>query len=57
VSDYHRSIISQALDSPELLTEWEVDFIDNVAEKDLDYVFSEKQAEILNRIEHKIALG
>ena len=46
--------ILDALDQPEKLTEWEYDFINNLAEKDKDYELSEKQNAILNRIQRKL---
>jgi hypothetical protein len=46
--------IKDALDSPEKLNEWEVDFIDSLADKDDNYELTEKQNTILNRISQKI---
>ncbi len=46
-------IIKEALEQPDKLSDWEYDFIDaasNVAKEDDDYVFTEKQNHILNRI-------
>ena len=57
MNSYHITIIKQALDHPGLLSEWEDEFINNIAERDDDYNLSEKQIEVLNKIEHKIALG
>ena len=57
MNKYHTETIKQALDSDELLSEWEVDFISNLADKDDNYKLSEKQVECLNKITSKIALG
>ena len=46
-----KNIILEALEDPEPMTDWEYDFIQNVAENDLDEtVFSEKQQEVLEKI-------
>jgi len=47
-------IIKEALDSPELLSEWEHEFIDSLADKPDNYELSEKQNSILNRIGSKM---
>ena len=46
--------IKDALDNQNNLNEWECDFINSLAEKDDDYVLSEKQNSVLNRISQKI---
>jgi len=46
--------INDAQDQPEKLTDWEWDFIGNLAEKDEAYQLSEKQNAILNRIQRKL---
>tara|TARA_R110002049_G_scaffold281333_1_gene460825 strand:- start:1974 stop:2147 length:174 start_codon:yes stop_codon:yes gene_type:complete len=48
-----RKFIIDALDQPELLSEWEYEFINYLAERDDDYELSEKQNAVLNRIIHK----
>ncbi len=48
-------IIKDAMDNPELLTEWENDFIDDIAEYENDQVLTEKQNSIVNRIGSKVA--
>ena len=53
----YKRMILDGLENEEMLTEWEVEFINNLAEKPDDYEFSEKQKEVLKRIEHKIASG
>ena len=52
-----QQIIKEALEYPHLLTEWEVDFIDSLADRDDDYELSSKQNEIVNRIGSKVAAG
>ena len=51
------SFIKDALDHPHLLTEWEVGFIDNIAEYENDHKLTKKQVKRLNEIGHKLALG
>jgi len=49
-----KKIVSQAIDYPEKLTDWEYDFINNLADKEEDYVLSDKQNSIINRIGSKL---
>lgn len=49
-----KQIIKDALDSPEELSDWEYDFINNIADNDDDYELSEKQNHIVNRIGSKL---
>lgn len=49
-----KKFVIDALDQPEKLTDWESDFIDSLAEKPDEYILSEKQNEILNRIQRKL---
>ncbi len=49
-----RQIIKEALDYPDKLSEWEYDFINDLADKDDDYELSDKQNSILNRIGSKM---
>lgn len=46
--------IKDALDQPENLSDWENNFISDLAEKPEGYELSEKQNEILNRIQRKL---
>lgn len=48
-----RKFIKDALDCEHDLTEWEAKFINDLAEKPDDYELSDKQNEILNRIQRK----
>lgn len=50
------SIIKGAIDNEILLTEWEAEFVNDIAERDDDYKLSEKQIKIVNRIGNKVAL-
>lgn len=47
--------IKDALDQPEELTDWENEFINSLADRPDDYELSEKQNEILNRIQRKLS--
>jgi hypothetical protein len=49
--------IKDALDSEHMLSEWESEFINNIAELDDDKPLSKKQNETLNRITTKINRG
>jgi hypothetical protein len=48
-------VITDAMDQPENLTDWECDFIDDLAEKGEDYELSDKQNAIINRIGQKLS--
>lgn len=47
-------IIKEAIDSPEKLSDWEDEFVNDIAEKGDDYELSEKQNSIVNRIGSKM---
>jgi len=47
-------IIKEAMDQCDKLTDWEVAFIDSIADYDERYEFTEKQNEVLNRIGNKM---
>lgn len=49
-----RRFIKDAMDDEHKLSEWEREFINDLAEKDDSYELSEKQNETLNRIQRKI---
>lgn len=46
--------IKDAMDQPENLTDWENNFINDLAERGDDYVLSEKQNSTLNKIQGKL---
>jgi hypothetical protein len=46
--------IKDALDQPEKLSDWENQFISDIAEKPESYELTEKQNAILNRIQSKL---
>ena len=48
-------IITDAIDQPEKLTDWENDFVSDIAERGDDYELSEKQNKIINRIGQKLS--
>jgi len=52
-----KRIILDALDEPESLSDWENDFINDIADKGDEYQVSEKQNQIINRIGNKLAGG
>lgn len=49
-----RKFIIDALDNQELLTEWEIDYINSIADKEDHEELTEKQNAVLNRISQKI---
>ena len=57
MNGFQSKIISDALDDPEALTEWEYEFIDSLADHEDDYELSEKQNQVLNRIGQKLDFG
>ena len=50
-----KKIISDAIDLPEILSDSEYDFVNDLAEKDDDYQLSQKQNSWLNSIGTRIA--
>lgn len=54
MNGFQKKIVLKALDNQDVLSEWEVDFIDSLAERDESKPLSEKQNEILNRIQQKL---
>ena len=46
--------IKDALDNQDKLNEWEVDFINSIAEKDDNHELTEKQNATLNKISQKL---
>lgn len=46
--------VKDALDQLEQLSEWEIEFISDIADRGDDYELSEKQNKILNRIQGKL---
>lgn len=54
MNNYQIKRIYEALDNLEHLSEWENDFINNLAEKPEGYQLSEKENHIINRISQKI---
>ncbi len=49
-----KTIIKQAIEDPSHLSDWEYDFVNDLADKEDDYELSEKQNSILNRIGSKL---
>lgn len=54
MNGFQKKQIQRALDYPEALTDWEYDFINDLADRDEDKPLSKKQNEILNRIADKL---
>lgn len=53
MNGFQKKIIKDAIEDPEPITDWEYDFVNSLAEKGDDYVLSEKQNDIVNRISQK----
>jgi len=51
------NMIKEAQDNENMLSEWEHDFINSLADKDEDYTLSEKQNAVLLRINNKVITG
>ncbi len=49
-----KRFIKDAIDQPENLTDWENNFISDLAEKPDSYELSEKQNAVLNKISQKL---
>lgn len=49
-----KRFVKDALDQPENLSEWENQFISDLAEKPDDYELSDKQNDVLNKIQRKL---
>ena len=56
ITGFQKKIITRAIDEPEKLTDWENQFIEDMASRGECNV-SDKQNEILNRILHKLDFG
>jgi hypothetical protein len=52
-----KKFICDALEHEHMLSEWESQFINDLAEKPDDYELSKRQNEVLNRISQKINGG
>ena len=52
-----QQFICDAMDAEHLLTEWEQQFISDLADKADSYELSDRQNEILNRISQKVNRG
>ncbi len=57
MNGFQKKIVLRALDNLDELSEWEGEFISSLADRDEDYVVSEKQNKILNRIQQKLDFG
>lgn len=53
MNGFQKKIVLKALDNAELISEWEYDFVNSLADRE-DRELSKKQNEILNRISEKL---
>ncbi|HXU78607.1 MAG TPA: hypothetical protein VN794_18670 [Methylomirabilota bacterium] len=53
MNKFQRKIIVDALEDPAPLTDWEFDFVNDLAGKADEYTLTEKQNKIVNRIGEK----
>ncbi|MGH6628175.1 MAG: hypothetical protein ACREB3_00410 [Burkholderiales bacterium] len=54
MNGYQQKRVIEALNNSDKLTDWEYEFIDRLADQEDDYILSEKQNAILNRISQKM---
>ena len=54
MNGFQKSVVLDALTHEHVLTGWELDFINDMAELPDDYELSEKQNAIVNRISQKL---
>lgn len=54
MNSFQKSVIIKALDNDDALTEWEAEFVSSLADLPEDRQLSDKQNEILNRIQQKL---
>lgn len=52
-----KKFVCDALDNEHLLTEWELEFLNNLVDRFDDRDLTEKQNEVLNRINTKVNRG
>lgn len=53
MNGFQKKVVLKALENEDLLTEWELDFVNSLADRE-GRDLSEKQNEILNRISGKL---
>lgn len=53
MNNIQKKFIRDAIEDPSPLTQWEYDFIQNLASKENEYKLSEKQNDALNKISQK----
>lgn len=53
MNGFQKKIIEDAIDDPDRLSEWEYDFVNDLAGKEDYYELSDKQNSIINRISQK----
>lgn len=54
MNNYQKKRINEALEYEEFLSDWESEFINNMAEKNENYELSVKQNHALNKISEKV---
>lgn len=54
MNGFQKKLILAALDAEDVLTEWEWDFINSIAELDDEECLTTKQNSVLNRISEKV---
>jgi hypothetical protein len=55
VNRIQKQIVKDALDTPEILSDWQYDFVNDLADKEDCYELTEKQNTQLNKIGSRIA--
>lgn len=54
MNGFQKKIVLKALDNQDALSEWEVEFVNNLAGRKSEKPLSDRQNEVLNRIQHKL---
>lgn len=54
MNGFQKSVVISALDQDDKLSDWDTDFINDMAERPDDFELSEKQNHQLNRIAQKL---
>ena len=57
MNKFYINIIKEALEYQHLLNDWEINFINNIAERGDNYTLSKKEISVLNKISTKVACG
>lgn len=54
MNNFQIKMLQKLADRPELLNSWEQEFVESLLDRNEDYVLSDKQNAILNRLSEKL---